>query len=110
MDFVNIIFINRVQVIFNDRDVWARCVENHDKDGVPQAVVGYNPFQRGTGWRDQYVGSLDTREEVANFLAFNIYWLGNNLSALNGWTDMSDDAVTITELSLAATQEKRVGT
>lgn len=103
-------FADRVQVTFHDRRVWARCVENHDVDSNPQNFVGYNPFQQGTGWRDRYLAygvlsSLDSKEEVAKYLGHQIHYNGYNLSELDSWKDLPDDAVTVTDLSYAVATE-----
>ena len=83
-------------VTFNDDLVWKRAVENHDEDGIPQ------PRQKGgRGWQD-YLYEMPTQGDVAAHIAYNYLVHNRTLSRLDGWADMDDSAVTVTEIDSSA--------
>lgn len=80
-----------VRIVINDESVIARCVENHDDEGVPQSDV-----RGGTGWRNLFY-DLDTEADVFAHLAYNCALNGiERVNRLDGWADLRDDAATMT--------------
>jgi len=67
-------------VEIHDPDVISRCVDNVD------------------GWREEFY-DLSTPEEVVEHLTWNCGVNGRRLSRLDGWADLSDDAVSFTHVS-----------
>ena len=63
-------------VYFHDDRVWERVVNNEDD------------------WQGMFY-DLTTKDEVAAHLAYNIGIMGRNLSDLEGFGDLPDNAVTV---------------
>lgn len=89
--YVDFLREGAVRVVISDPNVVARCVENQDDDGVPQADV-----RGGTGWRNLYYGDLGTESKVIEHLAYNCAANGvERVNRLDGWADLADDAATM---------------
>ena len=98
--------IQRINITFNNPLIWRRVVENHDPSGVPQPVIGYNPFQRGTGFQDRYNNGLRTQEDVAKYLGYVMAYIGLSLSQIEGWTDCKDSDIEVRVVSVATACER----
>ena len=76
-----------VDVVVNNPDAIARCVENHPAPSIA------HPEAR---WRDQYY-DLSTEQEVYEHLARVCVYAGfDDASRLDGWGDLDSDEVTMT--------------
>ena len=88
----------RVTIKINDPDVIDRVLQNKNDEGIPQARRGPNEEWRpGLGWQDVFY-SLD-RDGVLAMLADNCGVRGYDLSQLDGWADLPDEAIKITGMN-----------
>lgn len=79
-----------VEVTVNNPDAIARCVENHDDQGVPQPDT-----QGGNGWRNKFY-DIRTEDEVLNHFAYVCVNAGyEDASRLDGWADLQRGEVTM---------------
>lgn len=77
-------------ITVGDPSALARCLDNHDENGVPQ------PDQRGgSGWRNVYY-PLTTLGQVLEHWTFNAVQNGiTDVSRLDGWADLDPGVVTV---------------